>query len=151
DDNLSIRGITFKRYVDDIILFCKSEKQARIALNQVAEVLDKEQRLVLQKQKTRIINSSEFIRLCKNNLLEEASNPAEEQLLEIINNYSDGDSYTKVKLSEVSDEDLKILTEDTIIDLLNSYLQNSNPNYEKIRWIYRRLSQIGLPHAINYS
>ncbi|WP_242928596.1 RNA-directed DNA polymerase [Pontibacter vulgaris] len=151
DDNLSLRGIPFKRYVDDIILFCSSEKEARIALNQVAEILDKEQRLTLQRQKTKILASLEFVSLCKSNLLEEASNPAEEAIVDIIKSYSGGNAYTRIKLSEVSNSDLRTLSEHNIVDLLESYLEGSSPNYEKIRWIYRRLSQIGLPHAIDFS
>jgi hypothetical protein len=151
DDNLFLRGIVFKRYVDDIVVFCSSEKEGRIALNQIAEILDKEQRLVLQKQKTKILSREEFITLCKTNLLEETINSTEEEILEVIKSYSSGDAYTKIKLSEIHDEDLEKLSKESIIQLLNSYLNISAPNYEKIRWIYRRLSQIGLPHAIDFS
>lgn len=151
DDNLVLRDIAFKRYVDDIVLFCDSEKEARIALNQVAYILDKEQRLTLQRQKTRILDSKEFIKVCKKNLMEEASNIVEEQIMDIINEYADGNSYTKIKLADISDEDLKSLDEGAIVELLESYIKGKSPNYEKIRWVYRRLSQIGIPHAIDFS
>lgn len=83
DDNLFLREIEFKRYVDDIIIFCNSEKEARIRLNQIAEVLDKEQRLYLQKQKTKILTSVDFVTICKQNLMEEISNEAEEEIMQV--------------------------------------------------------------------
>lgn len=151
DDYLSITGIKFKRYVDDIVIFCNSEKQARIALNNVADVLDKEQRMVLQSQKTKILSSSKFIDLCKKNLLEEISNKTEKKILKIINKYSNGDTYTRVNLSEITSDDLKILSQKNVVNLLESYLKKEPFNFEKIRWLYKRLSQIGLPHAVDFS
>lgn len=151
DDNLKLQNIEFKRYVDDIIVFCESEKDARIKLNKVAEILDKEQRLILQKQKTKIITSHNFIEICKQNLLEQPINPIEADILEVINDYTSGDAYSKIQLSELSNEDLKSLSKENIEELFDSYLQNDSPNYERIRWLYRRLAQIGIPTAIEYS
>lgn len=151
DDNLTIKGLKFKRYVDDIVVFCDSYKEAKIALNTVALTLDREQRLTLQRQKTKILTSEDFIKVCKGNLYEEVGNDSEQAILDIINEYSDGNTYAKVKLTELSNEDLEKLDEIDIVDLLRSYLNTEHPNYEKIRWIYRRLSQIGLPHAVDFS
>ena len=151
DDNLKLQNIAFKRYVDDIIIFCNSEKDARIKLNIVAEILDKEQRLVLQKQKTRIIKSEEFIELCEQYLLEKPINKIEAEILDIINEHSSGDSYSKIQLTELDDEDLKSLEQENIEELFDSYLRSKEPNYERIRWLFRRLSQIGIPNAVDYS
>lgn len=151
DDNLLLRNIVFKRYVDDIVLFCGSEKEARMQLNNVAYILDTEQRLILQKQKTKIISSTEFATLCRQNLMEERYNEAEEEIIGIIKEYTEGDAYAKIRLSDIDDEDLEELSEENIIRLLDSYLDGPFPNYEKLRWIYRRLSQIGIPHAVDYS
>lgn len=151
DDSLKLQGISFKRYADDIILFCNTEKESRIIINRVAETLDKQQRLVLQRQKTKVAKSKDFQDRCKQILMESPENEAEHELIEIIKSYTGGNSYTKINLSEIKDEDLERLSKRNIIGLLNSYLKSKNPNYEKIRWIYRRLSQIGLPHAVDYS
>lgn len=151
DENLSIKDIPFKRYVDDFVIFCESEKEARVRINQMAEILDKDQRLVLQRQKTKIYYRDDFVSLCKRYLLQETENETENELIDIINEYAGGDAYVKIQLDDIKDEHLAKLSEDNIIDLLDSYLKISSPNYEKIRWIYRRLSQIGIPHAIDYS
>lgn len=151
DDNLQLQNITFKRYVDDIVVFCNSEKEAKIILNKIAEILDKEQRLVLQKQKTKIIPSAHFIEICKKNLLEEPINKIEEEIIGIINEYSGGDAYRKVQLSNLDSKHLEKLNQNSIEELFDSYLRIPDPNYERIRWLYRRLSQIGIDSAIDYS
>jgi Reverse transcriptase (RNA-dependent DNA polymerase) len=149
DQNLSFQGITFLRYVDDFVFFCKDEKEARKRVLQLAEILDKEQRLTLQRQKSRIYTAEEFLEHVNKQLLEEPYFETEHEIIEIIKEYTGGNSYTKIKLSEINDEDLAILSEENIIKLLNEYLESQN--FEKLRWIYRRLAQVGIPHAIDFS
>lgn len=151
DESLHVKGVPFKRYVDDFVLFCKTEKEARIRINQMAEILDKQQRLVMQNQKTHIYTKQEFADKCKQMLVEEPKLQIENELIQIINSYTSGDAYAKINISEIKDEDLRRMRQQDIIDLLNSHLKGESPNYEKIRWLYRRLAQIGLPTAIEYS
>lgn len=151
DNQLQFRDIEFKRYVDDIIVFCNSDKEARIRLNQIAEILDKEQRLVLQKSKTQILEQEEFIDLCKTNLLDDIEYNEEEEIINIIQKHSGGNAYSKINLSDISNEDMAKLTPENIIALFEEYLLGPTPNYEKLRWLYRRMAQIGIPHAIDFS
>lgn len=150
DENLSFREIEFNRYVDDIIIFCEDRKEASIRLNQVAEALDKDQRLILQKQKTRIIPSKNFIALCGRNLME-IEDEDEEEIIQTILNYSKGNAYTKIKISDIKDKDIAKLSEENVTALLENYLNTPDPDYSKIRWIYRRLSQVGIASAVEFS
>ncbi|MBS1663651.1 MAG: RNA-directed DNA polymerase [Bacteroidetes bacterium] len=149
DNSLKLQGVVYKRYVDDFIFFCKDEKEARIRVQQLAEILDKEQRLVLQRQKTKIYSIESFFKHTQRMLIEEPIYDTEKQIIDIISEYTDGNAYTRIKLDEISDEDLAILSQEKIVELLEEYV--SQKNFEKLRWIYRRLSQIGIPHAIDYS
>jgi hypothetical protein len=151
DGSLALKDIPYKRYVDDMVFFCRSEKEARIRINQIAEILDKQQRLILQNQKTVIYTREEFEAKCFSMLHEETGAQIERELISIINAYAEGDAYTKVKVTDIKDEDLKRIPEPDIVELLNSYLRPAKPNYEKIRWLYRRLSQIGLGYAVDFS
>ena len=54
DNSFKMNGLEFIRYADDILVFCDSEKSARFALAQIASVLDKQQRLMLQRQATNL-------------------------------------------------------------------------------------------------
>ena len=151
DNQLQLRDIKFKRYVDDIVIFCDDAKDAKIKLNLIADILDKEQRLILQKSKTRILDKREFEEICNQNLLEDIAYNEEEQIVKIIKRHSGGSAYTKVKLSELSDDEIAELSEENIIELFKKYLNLSSPNYEKLKWLYRRLSQLGIPHAVDFS
>lgn len=149
DQNLTLQGVHFLRYVDDFVFFCKDEKEARRRVLQLAEILDKEQRLTLQRQKTKIFTAEEFLEYTNKQLLEEPHYDTEHEIIEIIREYTGGNAYTRISLSEIDDEDLAILSESNIVALLEEYLEAQN--FEKLRWIYRRLSQVGIPHAIDFS
>ncbi|RNI40190.1 RNA-directed DNA polymerase [Hanamia caeni] len=149
DANLSFQNIKYFRYVDDMVFFCKGEKEARIRILQIAEILDKEQRLTLQRQKTQKFTTTAFMDYVQKMLMEKPAYETENEIVEIIREYTGGNSYTKINLNEIEDEDLKILSRENIINLLNEYLEVEN--FEKLRWLYRRLSQIGIPHAIDFS
>lgn len=50
DNSLIAQGIDYIRYVDDIVVFANSGIEARKHLYRIADILDKQQRLVLNKQ-----------------------------------------------------------------------------------------------------
>jgi hypothetical protein len=61
DDFLRSLGVVFCRYVDDIHIFCKSEREARSILYKFADYLDKSQKIQLNRQKTKLLSSSEYV------------------------------------------------------------------------------------------
>lgn len=60
DRLLKMRGIRFCRYVDDYHLFASSKEQAFKALLAIAEILQINEGMSLQKSKTRIMSTAEF-------------------------------------------------------------------------------------------
>lgn len=151
DNTLNAKGYSFIRYVDDIVVFCESESNAKNILYDIADILDKQQRLVLQRGKTKIYKIKDFYEHTQNMLMDNPINEKEEIILDIIRSYSGGNAYTRIKLSDITDDHLSILSEENIILLLEEYLNSEEPNFSRIRWFYRRLSQIGLPHAVEFS
>jgi len=149
DNTLNLHEIDYLRYVDDIVFFCRSEKEARKRVLQIAEILDKDQRLTLQRQKTKKMRAGKFFEHTREMLIDEPIYQTENKILDIIKQYTGGNSYTRVSLSIIKDEHLKILNASNIVKLLEDYL--TDENFEKLRWIYRRLSQIGIPHAVDFS
>lgn len=149
DKSLKLQGIEYKRYVDDFVFFCNSEKEARIRIQQLAEMLDKEQRLILQSKKTKIFTAFEFLTHTQQLLIEDAYYEAEAEIIEIIQRYAGGDPYKKINLEVISNAHLAVLSKKNIVKLLDTYL--ADKNFSKLRWFYRRLSQIGIPDAIDYS
>ena len=150
DNSLISRGIEFCRYIDDLIIFCNSEAEARTIVLQVADILDKQQRLILQNQKTKILERDEFQGYCSEMIEDRPINDLEENIANIIKKYSGGNPYQTVYLSDISEEDLKQFNETSINKILSDYLSQEKPDYTGLRWFIRRLSQVGHPSGIKY-
>ena len=61
DNLLAIRGIKFKRFVDDYYIFCNSSGEARLKLGELSTLLMQNLGLTIQKHKTNIYSKEEFI------------------------------------------------------------------------------------------
>ncbi len=151
DNSLLHKSIRFLRFADDIIIFCDSEKAAKKALSTVADTLDKQQRLMLQRHKTRIYKSEEFRKICRSMIEDRPISDDEEQVLTVIRKYSGGGPYSKVSYEKISNEDWKGLSGDLISNIIREYIRQGEIDYIRLRWFYRRLTQIGHPGAIEVS
>lgn len=56
-----------------------------------------------------------------------------------------------MRVENITEEELKTFTVEKIEKVLIEYLNEDEPNYSRIRWFYRRVSQIGIPQAIGFS
>jgi len=152
DNSLRLHGIEYCRYMDDFVAFCKTKQECQITLNKVAEILDKQERLILQRYKTKIFNREEFIKECDNQLSFEPLNHVEEKILEIAKNHSDGPYLKNINWNDLDENDKVFFSKIFYDELIEAYfLTEKHPNFSKLRWIYRRLRQLGVPHAIEYS
>lgn len=132
-----------------MVFFCRDAKEMRIRVLQIAEILDKEQRLSLQRQKTKEFTAAEFLRHTNHMLIQEPIYDIEKEVLDIIKSYTGGNAYTKVNMDIISNEHLQVLSLENITGLLEKYLHVQN--FERLRWLYRRLAQVGIPHAVEFS
>jgi Reverse transcriptase (RNA-dependent DNA polymerase) len=62
DQLLEMRGIAFLRFADDYRIFANSEADAYANLIELTELLHRHEGLTLQKQKTRVLRTSDFLR-----------------------------------------------------------------------------------------
>jgi hypothetical protein len=179
DNSLVSQGVNFCRFVDDFVIFANSEDEARAYLYRFSDTLDKQQRLILNKQKTRLLSSSELQSYCKKMIEDRPINHLERQLLGIVKKYSGGNPYQIVRLSQITEDDLKSFSKRALELILNEYLlKENNPvekilmlfksfayrllspspmpdssksvNFIRLRWFLRRLTQIGHPGAIDF-
>jgi hypothetical protein len=148
---MSSSGLTFLRYADDILVFCDSEKAARQSLGTIASILDKQQRLMLQRYKTRFFNPNEFRAFCNKMIEDRPISPDEDKLLRVIRKYSGDDPYRTVSYEQISTEDWKKVTDEIVAGIIREYVAENQVDYIRLRWFYRRLSQIGHPGAIDIS
>jgi hypothetical protein len=144
-------GYNFTRYVDDIHIFCESESDAQIAIHDLAEILDTHQKLTLQSQKTEVLTVEKFRDRAERFLVDRPLNEQEAEILRVIreNSGSDQDPYETIALADLSDEDLSIVQSDGVGDLVRLYLEQDPIDYTRLGWLFRRLSQVGTPAALN--
>jgi hypothetical protein len=151
DNALSSNGIRFIRFADDIVIFCDSPALARKTLASLALTLDKQQRLMLQRHKTKIYDAGEFGNFCRSMVEDRPISSDEDKVLKTIRKYSGGNPYAIVSYNEVSNEDGKTISGDIIRTIIQEYIEKSEVDYIRLRWFYRRLTQIGHPGAIDIS
>lgn len=151
DNSLVAAGVRFIRYADDIIVFCKSDREAKAALSTIATILDKQQRLMLQRHKTRFYEPSEFQRVCAQMLEDRPINSDEKSLLALIKKYSAGNPYKTISFAQVSTVDWAAISAESIRTVIEQYIAANPVDYIRLRWFYRRLAQIGHPGAIEVS
>lgn len=149
DNSLQAHGIDFIRYVDDILIFCNTEADARLTLSKVATTLDRQQRLMLQRHKTKIYTTEKFKSVCANMIEDRPISKQEDDVLKLINKYSNGDPYKIVFLNDISNEDWARITDEIVGNIINEYLSKTPVDYDRLRWFYRRLTQIGHPGGID--
>ena len=149
DNTLSHQGVIFCRYVDDIILFAKSETEARSLILKIAKTLDKQQKLSLQRHKTKILSSNDFQRYCLEMVEDRPIDDLEKELITVIRKHSHGDPYRIVWLNELSDDELSKFRPDVIEKIVADYLSKEEPDYIRLRWFIRRLAQIGHPSGVD--
>ncbi|MFB5270011.1 RNA-directed DNA polymerase [Paenibacillus enshidis] len=150
DDSLSVRGVDFCRYADDIFVFCNTEKEAKIAIYNMAGILDKQQRLILQKQKTKILTTEDFIPYCEQMLNDNPMNENEDKMIKVLKKYTAG-LYQAFNYRRLNDDEIDCFSAENIEELIEEYLEIDDPDFKKIRWFYRRLSQLGIPTGIEFT
>ncbi|EGQ9579622.1 Retron-type reverse transcriptase [Vibrio cholerae] len=151
DNSLEANGLVFQRYADDILIFCESKKSAKKALSLLAGILDKQQRLMLQKHKTKIYAPSDFQSLCAEMIEDRPISKEEEKLLGIIKRYTGGNPYKTISYSQIQPTDWANFSSTVVSKIIQDYLSKSDVDYIRLRWFYRRLTQVGHPGALDLS
>lgn len=151
DNSLVTSGLVFQRYADDILIFCDSDKSAKKAISLLAGVLDKQQRLMLQKHKTKIYSPSEFQHLCTEMIEDRPISNDEELLLGIIRKYTGGNPYKTISYNQTQPADWAKFSHVVVNKIIQDYLNKDDVDYIRLRWFYRRLTQVGHPGAIDIS
>lgn len=151
DNSMNANGLQFLRYVDDIIVFCDSDKASKSALSLIASIIDKQQRLMLQRHKTRFYAPEEFQALCTTMIEDRPIDKNEDRLLGIIRKYTGGNPYKSISYNSVKPEDWAQFSGEVVNNIINEYLSKDEVDYIRLRWFYRRLSQVGHPGALDVS
>lgn len=148
DNALEYHGLTFIRYVDDVVIFCEDYEAAQFALGLFAETLDQQQQLIPQRHKTKIYERAEFMDHAANMVVDKPMDATEELVLGLIRNYSHGDPYQDIFWKDVDEADWDRLGGDVLSDLIERHLASLSVDYPRVSWLFRRIAQIGHPGAV---
>lgn len=148
DDYLCLRGIDYIRYVDDIHIYSDSFAAGQLAVFDIADFLDRTQKLLLNKQKTRRFTAQEYRQHAAIMLLDNPINEAESKILRIIRQRGGG--YARISIKDLKPEELAACDDDKIEGILEAYLNSGNPDYTRLRWFLRRLSQLAIPGGLEF-
>jgi hypothetical protein len=150
DNFIKLKCDDFCRYADDIIIFCNDRKDAERIVYEIADFIDSNQRLVLNSGKSKIYEKYEFVELCNSMIQDNPINDVEQEMVDTLNRYSIN-LYTLAQIVNLEEEDIEAFSKDKIEKCLDSYLNQLQPNYDRIKWLYRRLSQIRVDTAVEYT
>ena len=148
DNSLRDNGIKFIRYADDLLVFCESKSDARRSAYTVASTLDKQQRLMLQRHKTRVYCSDDFRVFCESMIEDRPISDQESEIIEIVKKYASGNPYARITYNQIAAEDWKAFSEDIVSNIITEYLRDDETNYIRLQWFIRRLAQVGHPGAL---
>jgi hypothetical protein len=119
DRSLLAKGYDFKRYADDFLIFTEDRGKAEIALLELADTLDKQQRLHIQNRKTDILETDQFIDYAREKLEEQPVSQEEAAILTMINEYTGGDPYSPIMINELHDDEIALLDESHLVGIKN--------------------------------
>jgi hypothetical protein len=148
DEVLKLRGYEFCRYVDDIHIFCKSREDAQIAIYELADGLN-DQKLILNKQKTEILNKHDFTERATLHLVNNPINAEEREIIDMVKRNTGG-PYNKISHDILGPEDLGVVSRLNVEAVLKDHLTGKDVDYARLRWFLRRLSQIETPEGIEF-
>jgi hypothetical protein len=149
DQYIESLGLPYCRYVDDIHIFCKSEGIAHSVLYKLVDHVDKTQKIQLNRQKTKILESRGYKTICENNSIDKPINNLEQEVLKTVRSHTKS-PYERVRINNLSPADLAKLSKPNVEKVLSEYLEARDIDYIRLRWFIRRLAQVGAPGGVEF-
>jgi hypothetical protein len=149
DERMASSNFAYCRYVDDMHVFVDNRKEAQIALGELTSCVDTFQRLTLNRSKTKIMTSAQFVAFADRMLIDNPINDAEAEIIEVIREASD-DPYSSISLQAIPKAQWKVMDEDRIRAVLQSYVDEADIDFVRLRWFLRRITQVGVPGGVEF-
>ena len=135
-------GLTFTRYFDDFRIFCKSRKDAYIALATLADILWKNHGLTLAGQKTRILPIDEFEKRYFRSGREAELDHLSQEFAHIAEQLGIDTWYEEIEYDELDDEQKASVDALNLEGLLDEQLASEEVDVQMVRFVLRRLGQL---------
>ena len=142
DQALRGEGLNFVRYADDFRIFCKTRKDAYIALATLAEILWKNHGLTLVGQKTAILPVELFRQRYFRSEGETELEHLSESFADIVDALALETWYEDIEYDDLDDEQKASVDALNLEGLLTEQLQRENIDIQLTKFVLRRLSQL---------
>lgn len=144
DDSLLANGVNFVRFNDDFRIFASSSAAAYRHLALLADILYKNHGLTLQQMKTEVLDRATFEQKYLTTPAEKAVNSLRERFAELLDELGIVDPYEPIFYEELTaDQKSKIKSMNLAEILRDAVASPDEPDLTAIRFVLRRLGQIG--------
>jgi hypothetical protein len=150
DAALLAAGRTFCRYSDDIRIFCRSEREARVALEHLAAVLFNTQGLTLQPSKTKIVSQEKYLA----RFTTSGERIELESLTDKLHDLLDAAGFENDYEDEIDTDNIPEDIKDEIdrlnmIEVLKEQIDAESQDVVVMRFVLHRLKQLGIEDAVD--
>jgi regulator of replication initiation timing len=148
DKSLLGSGRKYCRYSDDIRIFCKSERDARRALEDLAMVLFETHGLTLQPMKTLIVSREEYLQRFSTTGERIELESLTDRLHDLLKQAGWEDDYEdEIILDNLPDDVRKEIDKLNIVQVLEEQIASPHPDTVILRFVLHRLRQLGISNA----
>ena len=137
DNFLLSKGIIFTRYVDDLRVFCKSEREAQHTLSLISEHLYLNQRLAIQSSKTQIFKIEDFWTKIHFNLERNERENEESKIQALLEEFRENTGYS-ITEEELPDDQRDQIINDNLKELFNFCLQDDHVEIGVLKYVLRK-------------
>lgn len=143
DEAMLAEGVNFVRYNDDYRIFARSHAEAYRRLAYLADVLYRNHGLTLQMQKTSVLTTEEFRRRFQVSPVDKELDSLYERFQGLINDLGLSSWYEEIDYDELDDEQKAIIDALNLAELFREEIAKESPDFATIRFVLRRLGQLG--------
>jgi hypothetical protein len=148
DQLLLSEGASYVRYSDDFRIFCKSEAEAYKYLTVLARGLIENHGLTLQQNKTRIVSTKVFRSYYLRENEKREIDTLSQKFFDLLKQIGIEDTYGEIDYDALEPEFQKAIDQLNLQGILEEQINEEEPDLSLLKFILRRLSQLGDTEAI---
>ncbi|MDB5801158.1 MAG: hypothetical protein JWL63_2097 [Rhodocyclales bacterium] len=143
DEALLAAGVDFIRFNDDYRIFAETYEQGYRAVTYLAETLYRNHGLQLQPQKTKVYQVEAFRQKFLVTPLDREMDSLHEKFEQLADELGLNDWYEPIEYDDLDDDQKAAIDSLNLAELFREELQEDEPELPILRFVLRRLSQLG--------
>jgi hypothetical protein len=143
DEAMLAAGVEFVRFNDDYRILAGSHGEAYRRLASLADVLYRNHGLTLQPQKTTVVSRNEYITRSQESPEERELDSLYTRFQQLIDDLGLSDWYEEIDYADLTDAQQALVDSLNLQELIREELLKESPDFAVIRFVLRRLGQLG--------